>query len=197
MVEKWRGKVAIITGASSGIGAKIFVDFARHGIKVVGLARRLERIEALIENFDGVKENLFALHCDVSDTQSITEAFKVIEEKYGVINILVNNAGVCKNLNILDHGENSFLKLNETIDTNIRGLLQCTREAYKLMDRSDEFGLIININSISGHNIPFMSFQSNVYSATKHAVTAITETVRQELIISGKQKIRVAVSANI
>lgn len=144
-----------------------------------------------------MKENLFALHCDVADPQSVTKAFKIIEEKYGKINILVNNAGVCKNLNILDHGESSFKKLNETIDTNFRGLLQCTREAYNLMDKSDEYGLIININSIAGHNVPFMTFSSNVYSATKHAVTAMTEIVRQELVISGRKRIRVAVSTNV
>lgn len=197
MVDKWRGKVAVISGASSGIGAKIFSDFARHGIKVVGLARRLERIEALIESLDTVKENLFALHCDIADPQSVAKAFKIIEEKYGFINILVNNAGVCKNLNILDPGESSFLKLNETIDTNFRGLVQCTREAYNLMDKSDEFGLIINISSIAAHSVPFMTFSSNVYSATKHAVKALTEIVRQELVISGRNRIRIAVSTNI
>lgn len=196
MVDKWIGKVAVVTGASSGIGSAIFRDFARNGIKVVGLARRSEKVEALIGELNESSGKAFARKCDVSDPQSVTEAFKWIESKFGVVHILINNAGVCKNANILDDGEEAFRKMNEVIDTNIRGLTQCTREAFRLMKKSDDFGLIVNINSIAGHSVPFMDFSANVYAPTKFAVTAITEVIRQELVVAGNKKVRVAVSGN-
>lgn len=194
MCENWVGKVAIVTGASSGIGAAILSEFARHKIKVVGLARRLEKIEAEIESSGDLSENVFALKCNVSDPKSVSEAFKWIENKFGVVHILVNNAGVCKNLNILDEGDEAFKELNQVIDVNVRGLVQCTREAFRLMKKSNDYGLIININSIAGHSIPFMTFPMNLYAPTKHAVTAISEVIRQELVIAGNKKIRITVS---
>lgn len=84
--------------------------------------------------------------------------------------------------------------MNQVIDVNVRGLLQCTREAFKLMKKSDDYGLIININSIAGHKIPFLDMSLNIYGSTKHAVTALNETVRHELIRANNMKIRTSVS---
>jgi NADP+-dependent farnesol dehydrogenase len=193
MVDKWIEKVAVVTGASAGIGAAIFKDFAKAGITVIGLARRSERVEILIKELGSTKGKAFAYKCDVSDPKSITETFKWIESKFGVVHILVNNAGCGRNVSILDDDEESFRKMNEVIDTNIRGLTQCTREAYKLMKKSDDYGFIININSILGHQLPFAGFSMNVYPASKYAVTAITETLRQELILADNKKVRVTV----
>lgn len=83
--------------------------------------------------------------------------------------------------------------MTKVIDTNFRGLLVCTRKAYHLMSESNDYGLIININSVAGHTIPFVSFSMNVYSSTKYAVTALTESIRQELYRKGNKKIRIAV----
>jgi NADP+-dependent farnesol dehydrogenase len=194
MSDKWKRKTAVVTGASAGIGAAVFKEFAKSGINVIGLARRSEKVETLIEELGQTKGKAFACKCDVSDPKSVKEAFKWIEEKFGVVNILINNAGIVKNVNLLDDSEESFQKMNEIIDTNIRGLTQCTREAFKLMKKSDDYGLIVNVNSVLGHKNPFMGFSMNMYPATKHAVTAITETIRQELVISGNKKVRVTVS---
>jgi len=94
-------------------------------------------------------------------------------------------------VNILDDNEEAFTKLNEIIDTNIRGLTQCTREAYRLMKKSDDYGYIINVNSVVGHRIPYMGMPMSVYAGTKYAVTAITETVRQELVAADNKKVRI------
>lgn len=194
MVDKWIGKVAVVTGASAGIGAQIFKDFAKIGINVVGLARRAERVEALIDELKKTSGKAYAYKCDVSDPESVSAAFKWIEEKFGVVNILVNNAGIGRNVVVLDENLESFRKLNEVIDTNLRGLIHCSREGFRLMKKSDDYGLIINVNSILGHSVPFMGISLNVYPATKHAVTALTETIRQELIYADNKKVRVSVS---
>lgn len=193
MVEKWVGKFAVVTGASSGIGAAIFSEFAKAGINVVGLARRSEKIQDLIRELGQTKGKAYAYKCDVSDPSSVTAAFKWIEAQFKFVHILVNNAGIARNVNVLDDGEETFKKLNEVIDTNLRGLTQCTREAFRLMKKSNDYGLIININSVLGHSIPFSGFSNNIYPASKHAVTALTEQIRQELVLKKNNKIRVTV----
>lgn len=83
--------------------------------------------------------------------------------------------------------------MNQVIDTNFRGLMQCTREAYRLMKKADDYGLIININSIAGHLTPVLDISLNVYGSTKFAVTAFNESVRLELYRAGNKKIRISV----
>jgi len=192
MASKWIGKVAVVTGASSGIGAAIFKVLAQNEIIVIGLARRSELIEATIKDLN--LQNAFALKCDVCNSKSLTAAFEWIAEKFGTVSILVNNAGITTHFKLLDDDVEAMLKFNKVIDTNVRGLLQCTREAYRLMKQSDDHGLIININSILGHRI---SLPLNIYPASKHAVTALTETLRQELTATENNKVRVTVSRSL
>lgn len=85
--------------------------------------------------------------------------------------------------------------MNKVIDTNFRGLLLCTRQAFRLMSKSNDYGLIININSVAGHIVPMVDFRMNVYSPTKFAITSLTETIRQELFWTKNRKVRVAVSS--
>ena len=193
MSEKWVGKTAVVTGASSGIGAAIFKEFARSGINVIGLARRSENIEKIIGELGQTKGKAFGHKCDVSNPESVSETFKWIESKFGVVHILINNAGIGRNANVLDDSEESFHKINEIIDTNLRGLTQCTREAFKLMKKSNDYGLIVNVNSVLGHSIPFMGYALSMYAPTKFAITALTETIRQELVVAGNSKVRVTV----
>lgn len=197
MVDKWIGKVAVVTGASAGIGASIFEDIAKAGITVIGLARRAEKVEELIKKLGATKGKAFAYKCDVSDPKSIKETFKWIESKFGTVHILVNNAGIGRNVYLLDESDEATVKMNEIIDTNIHGLTQCTREAYRLMKKSDDYGYIININSIVGHYVPNMPAPMSVYPASKHAVTAITDTIRHELVFAGNKKVRVTVSSSL
>lgn len=134
------------------------------------------------------------MKCDVSSYESVKNAFKIIEEKFGTINILVNNAGVYHPTMILSDDDN-VEKLKATIDTNVTGLVLCTKEAYKLMKSPGNPGYIININSISGHSTAFPAeYAINVYPGTKHAVTAITDVVRRELTFLKNKDIKITVS---
>ena len=122
--------------------------------------------------------------------KSIQEAFKWIEEKFGSIHILVNNAAVVYNLKIIDEGDDVTDKLNSVIDTNFTGVVHCTRAAVRLIKKSDDYGMIVNINSVLGHVIPFGA-RMNLYSPTKFALTAFSEVLRQELVVQENKKIRV------
>ncbi|KAL7048561.1 hypothetical protein ACKWTF_003396 [Chironomus riparius] len=197
-MDKWQGKTAVVTGASAGIGAEIVKDLARNGINVVGLARRPEMIEEFAKEIEGTGfGKIYAYKCDVSSLDSIKETFKWIEDKFGVINILVNNAGIGKKTTILNDNHEVDNHFVDIINTNFTGLVHVTRHAYLLMKKSEDFCKIINICSITGHNV--MSFmnnfegqEANVYHGTKHAVKATTEILRQELIALKNDKIRVS-----
>lgn len=134
----------------------------------------------------------------MSDLNSIKDAFKWIQEKFGFFHILINNAGVIRNIKILTDEDVSD-KINEIINTNFSGLVHVTREAYQLMKKSNDYGMIININSNAGHKVPFPinpNISHNVYHGTKFAVTATSEVLRQELICQDNDKIRVTVRIN-
>lgn len=166
-MDKWKGKVAVVTGASAGIGAAITVGLAKSGLIVVGLARRAEKVEALKQKLGGASGELHAFECNVASYESVCTAFEWIKETFGGINVLVNNAGVYKwenlsklsefkyissvfrNVDLLQSGEGVRNDLMETLDINVVGLIDCTREAFKIMKEKDEFGYIININRFS------------------------------------------------
>lgn len=95
-MERWSGKVALVTGASAGIGAAITEELVKHGVKVVALARRVEKIEELKKKWGAVKGEVFPLKGDVSKEEEITKTFEWIKKKFGKIHILVNNAGIIR-----------------------------------------------------------------------------------------------------
>lgn len=194
-MERWSGKIAVVTGASSGIGASTAVELVKAGLIVIGLARRDNRVEDLKKELpQSLRKNLHAMKCDVSKEDDILRTFATIEKKFGGVDVLVNNAGISRSTNLIDI--NNSVPIREVIDTNILGLVFCTRQAVQSMQKRNVAGHIIHINSVAGHsvpnfNIPEMSF--NIYPATKFAVTALTETLRQDLN-KLKSKIKVTVS---
>jgi len=191
IMDKWVGKVAVVTGASSGIGAAIVKDLAQHGLIVIGLARRSEKVEEIAEEMKNSSGKIYSHKCDVSDLNSVKETFKWIEEKFQKVHILINNAGLAYIGDILDPSEEQTNKLNEIINVNFTGLVHTSREAFRLMKAADDYGMIINMSSIVDSVIPFPS-KSLVYPATKHAVRALTEIIRQELIVGNNDKIKVS-----
>lgn len=182
-MDRWVGKVAVVTGSSSGIGAAIAKDLAKAGMVVVGLARRVERVEALKDDLpESAKNLLHAVKCDVSKEEDILKTFKWVEEKFGGVDVLINNAGILRQTDLLDADNTQMLR--EVVDTNVMGLVLCSREAYQSMKKRSVDGHIVHINSIAGHRV--VNFPKlNIYSASKHAVTAITETMRNELRTAG------------
>ena len=186
-MEKWKNKIAVITGASSGIGLTILKDLAINGITVIGLARNVETIECFKNDLGEIKEKIFSRTCDVSNADSLKESFDWIEKEFSFVHILINNAGILHNLSILDPSDEATEKINSVISTNFTGAVHCARKAIALMKNSNDYGLVINVNSIAGHSVYSGLNISNVYSPTKFALTAFTEILRQVLIMSNSK----------
>lgn len=190
-MDKWAGKVAVVTGASAGIGAAILVELAKHGVIAVGLARRKDRIQKIADDNKAYK--IHAVECDLMDNNSITKAFEWVESNLGGVDILVNNAGTLRSASLLDQTkpDSDYLL---TIETNLTGLLIATRRALKTMINRPA-GYIINIGSVAGHvnaSPTLVEYGINVYGATKHAVTNLTDMFRLELAAIDNRKIRVS-----
>uniref|UniRef100_U5EW40 Putative dehydrogenase n=1 Tax=Corethrella appendiculata TaxID=1370023 RepID=U5EW40_9DIPT len=188
-MERWKNKLAIVTGASSGIGAAIVLELIKCEMIVVGLARRIDKIEALKAQIPGLEKNLHAVKCDVTKEEEILSVFKWIDEQFRGVHVLINNAGVLGTG--LTIAPNNSELIRKTFDTNVMGLLWCTREAVQSMKKySIDDGHIIHMNSVAGHSSP-VTTGFHVYPATKHAVTVLTETLRRELL-EEKSKIKVS-----
>ena len=177
-----KDKVAIITGASSGIGYATSLALSNAGVKVAIGARRTDRLDKLA---DEIKQNggeVLSQKLDVTQKSQCDSFVKSVLEKWGNIDILVNNAGLMP----LSFFKN--LKVDEwdrMIDVNIKGVLYCTGAVINHM-KEKKSGHIVNISSVAGR-IVFPA--GSVYCATKHAITALSEGLRQEF--STRSNIRV------
>lgn len=192
-MERWSRKVAVVTGCSSGIGASIARHLCKKGMIVIGLARRVQRLESLSKEI-GDEGGAFRFHeCDVSNRLSVKNAFAWIAQNYPNVSVLVNNAGVNISTSIL--AEDNEALLESVVNTNLMGALYCTKEVYKIMKQAngDEF-YIININSILGHNIFRASrdVRLNVYPSSKFGLRAASEVMRLELL--GDKRFHISVS---
>jgi NADP+-dependent farnesol dehydrogenase len=145
---------------------------------VVGLARRVERVEELAKKLKGKKGKLHGVKADISKEEDILNAFKWTSDNLGPVHILVNNAGLTQKTNLTTEGDTE--KWRKIFDTNVMGLCIATREAVKIMQAKKIDGHVIHINSTTGHRVPNLPGR-NVYPASKHCVTALTETLRHEL----------------
>ncbi|KAK4879382.1 hypothetical protein RN001_007528 [Aquatica leii] len=176
-MERWQNQVAVVTGASAGIGAAICEELVKSGLRVVGLARRKDRIEELARTLENESGKLYAFKADVTKESDILNAFDWITNNIGLVHILINNAGVYKTADLLD-GKTDSWKL--ILDTNLMGLCIATREAAKIMRENSINGHIIHINSVFGHYVS-RNFKMNLYGASKFGITFLTEALRLEL----------------
>ncbi|XP_037936372.1 farnesol dehydrogenase [Teleopsis dalmanni] len=181
-MQRWKNKVAVVTGASNGIGAACAQALVQAGLTVVGLARRQDRIINLKEELpESTKSNLHAIKCDVSVEESVLEAFKSVKDKFGGVDILINNAGIIATTQ-LSQTDNTK-EIRQTVDTNIMGTVYCTRESFESMKERNASGHVIIINSVAGLQVPNLGPQLpslNIYPATKFALRAMNEIYRQE-----------------
>jgi NADP-dependent 3-hydroxy acid dehydrogenase YdfG len=166
-------RVALVTGASSGIGRAIAVRLLRQGLRVAACARRLDRLEKLREAAPG--GDYLPIQCDVRDEQQIAAMFERIRETWGGIDALVNNAGLGHHAPLAS-GQSQHWR--EMLEVNVLALSICTREAVTDMRKRGDDGHVIHISSMASHRVPR---GSGMYSATKFAVRALTEGLRQEL----------------
>lgn len=172
-MENVQGKVIVITGASSGIGAATARLLAAHGAKVVLGARRLDRLEALASAITAAGGEVAYARTDVSQRADVTALIQLACERYGKLDVLINNAGIGL-ISALD--ELRIEDWEAMIDVNIKGVLYGIAAALPVF-RQQEFGHFVNVLSTSGLRI--VPLQS-VYAGTKNAVRAISEGLRQE-----------------
>lgn len=171
-----QNQIVLITGASSGIGAACAKVFANAGAKLILAARRLERLQELVELSDTTSSQFHLLQLDVSDRSAVESAISNLPSAWSDIDILINNAGLSRGLDKLHEGD--IQDWEEMIDTNIKGLLYLTRYVVPGMVKRDR-GHVVNIGSIAGHQTyP----RGNVYCGTKAAVRAISEGLKQDLL---------------
>lgn len=165
------GKVAVITGGNSGIGACAAELFAREGAKVVISARRVEQLEAVADKIKAAGGEALAVPCDISQKEQCKDVIDKAVEKFGTVDILVNNAGV------VDSGLEAVEKVtDQTIDTlidiNTKGTLYMTRQAAKVMVAKNA-GSIVNVASVAGYT----GGGGVAYVASKAAVVGVTKNV--------------------
>lgn len=168
------GKVVVITGASSGLGEATARYLAERGAIVVLGARRVERLQSLVAEIAGAGGGAFALATDVTNAAQVQALVDAAVERYGRIDVLLNNAGV------MPHSPLERRKIadwDRTIDVNLKGVLYGIAATLPHMQRQKS-GQIINVSSVAGHRVGPAGV---VYSATKTAVRVISEGLRQEV----------------
>lgn len=172
-----KDQIVLITGASSGIGRSCATAFAAAGAKLILTARRKERLDELAASFK--KEHntaCFTASMDVRDHSAVAKFIADLPDQWNAIDVLVNNAGLSRGLDKIHEG--SLPDWEEMIDTNVKGLLYVSRAVIPGMVARQR-GTIINIGSIAGHEV---YSKGAVYCATKHAVDAITKSMRMDLM---------------
>ncbi|MFN8117299.1 MAG: SDR family oxidoreductase [Bacteroidia bacterium] len=172
--------IALITGATSGIGKSTAVEFAKHGYDLIITGRRQERLEEL--KADLTKQysvKVLNLCFDVRDEKQVEAAINSIPVEFKKIDVLVNNAGLAAGLAPIQDGKLSHWE--QMIDTNVKGLLYITKHVSKILIENKK-GHIINVGSIAGKEV---YANGNVYCATKHAVDALNKGMRIDLLPHG------------
>lgn len=171
-----KNRVAVISGASSGLGKQMAKAFAKQGANLVIIARRLERLEELKVELESFGVKVLPIKCDVTSTLEINEAAKLAEETFKKVDILVNCAGSSKDKGVLEMQDDEW---NFTIDTDLSSVFKMTRAFANIMKKNN-YGRIINIASMYGlvgnNKIPTIA-----YHASKGGVVNFTRAAAAEL----------------
>jgi NADP-dependent 3-hydroxy acid dehydrogenase YdfG len=173
VADSLAGRSAIVTGASSGIGVATARALAAAGASVTLAARRVDRLEALAAELGG---KVAVQPTDMRREKDILRLFAVARERFGGVDILINNAGLGRSAPL---GSAPTELWREMLEVNVLGLCIATREAIQDMERRKSAGHVVHVSSMAAHRVP--GPDSGVYSATKFAVRALTEALRQEL----------------
>ena len=175
MTEK---RVAVVSGASRGIGAAIAKRLAKYGLHVVAMSRNAEKLKQVCDEIAGREGSAEPWACDVADARALAAAIEQIAEKHGRIDVLVNNAGITKDGLLLRMSDEDF---DAVINTNLKSAFVAIRSASRSMMRSRS-GRIINISSVAG--VAGNAGQAN-YAASKAGLIGLTKTVAREFAGKG------------
>ncbi|OLD27493.1 MAG: 3-oxoacyl-[acyl-carrier-protein] reductase [Acidobacteria bacterium 13_1_40CM_3_55_6] len=174
--KAFSGQVAIVTGATRGIGRSIALELARRGADVAfNYAKSTDAAETLKAEIQALGVRVLAVQCDVANTDAAAEMVKQAKDTFGRIDLLVNNAGIVRDTLILRMKEEDW---DAVIDTNLKGAWNFAKAAIRVMLRQEEGGSILNITSISG--VVGMAGQSN-YSASKAGLIGLTKALAREV----------------
>ena len=175
------GKIAVVSGASSGLGVQMATAFARQGADLVILARRVERLEEFAEKLrKEYKVKVLPLKCDVTSTEDIDNAAKAAEKEFGRVDILLNCAGSSKDKGVVDMTDDEW---DFTIATDDTSVFKMTRAFARIMQKN-KYGRIINIASMYGL-VGNTEIHTVAYHASKGAVVNFTRAVAAELATEG------------
>ncbi len=167
-------KIAVVTGASQGIGRQVAITMGEAGAHVICLARTELKIQEVSKEINDKGGSSIAKCCDISDSNSFIKTIKTILDDYNTIDILVNNAGITKDSLVLRMNENQW---NEVIQTNLTGSFYGIKAVLKSMIKN-RFGRIINITSIVG--LTGNAGQAN-YAASKSGIIGMTQSIAKEV----------------
>ncbi len=175
------GKVALVTGSSSGIGRAAAIALSQQGAVVALAARRIDRLEELKKDIESKGEKAMVLPMDVLKTDDIVNGIQSVISTYGTLDILINNAGIGATTPTLEMSEETW---DRTLDTNLRAYFLLSREAAKHMVKQ-KWGRIVNIASILSGGVGSGLAGTANYSASKGGVVAMTEAMADEFATLG------------
>jgi len=167
-------KIAVVTGASKGIGRAISIALAEEGVNVVLAARTKEKLMEVKKEIDVHKENAHIIPADMSNEKDILELFNKVKKEFGKLDILINNAGIFIGGNLVDFNISNYEKI---MNVNFKAVFLCCQQALKIMI-PQKSGFIINISS----NVVFKGYpQQAIYSASKNAVVGLSKSMANEV----------------
>lgn len=172
------GQIAIVTGASQGLGKAVAIGLAMNGATVACMARNAEKLASTVAEIEATGGKAQAVACDVTDREAAAAAIKAVAEEHGRLHILVNNAGITRDKLMRGMSDEEW---DSVIATNLTSCFVCCRAAAGIM-RKKKYGRIINMASISG--LIGNPGQAN-YSASKAGMIGMTRTMSKELVSRG------------
>jgi 3-oxoacyl-[acyl-carrier protein] reductase len=173
------GRVALVTGASSGLGVRFAEVLAENGAAVALVARRRERLDALAARIGSAGGRAIAVAADVADRAAMRRAFDAAEQAFGTVDILINNAGVAHSDRAVELAEEEWRRI---VGTNLDAVFFCAQEAARRLLLAGKGGAIVNIASVLGLGV---SKGTIAYAASKAGVIQLTRTLALELAFKG------------
>lgn len=177
-MEQWNNKVAVVTGASVGIGADTSIALANAGMTVIGLARRVELVNELQSKVTGPGK-IVGRKVDLTVEAELLSVFEWIENNYGGVDVLINNAAILISDFVVDTPIETVRKV---FDLNVVAATICVQQTVKSLRKRGSKGHIIALNSILGHRIPDVPKPVfGIYPASKFAISALAHLVKSEM----------------